>query len=404
MNIFRALLGTLLVSLQSCSADYNESVGHTVYNLQISTEVPADYKVPIRFQVPLADTVLEYPARIERRGGYSISFPKVSYEIDLEEDIALAGLPADDDWILNANYIDKTFLRHVFCYDLFRSMRPQNEAPLNAFVELRVNGAYQGLYVLMEKLDKSSLGIDGRDPEAYIFKEPPIFIPDLTNFRPQYTDNYYQQTYPKIDSDDRLEAIEAVRSFLVESSDSTFAAEVGQWFDLPNIIDWHLLLLLSNNSDGLKKNFYLYKKASDIPLRVAPWDYDHSFGRDGDNEKNLSRWIDCRRSLLLDRLLNQAFYRTALADRWQELNDEGILSLAALLQAVDNHQTVLKPLVGSNFERWPVDAETYYDGNNFAAEIALMKEYLSIRHSMLSEYFRDLVESVQPQTSSANGS
>ncbi len=70
------------------------------------------------------DTII-YNGRIERRGGGSMAFPKSSYEIDLEDDIPLGQLPEDDDWILNANYIDKTFMRHTFSYDLFREMDPK---------------------------------------------------------------------------------------------------------------------------------------------------------------------------------------------------------------------------------------------------------------------------------------
>ena len=57
----------------------------------------------------------------------------------------------------------------------------------------------------MEKLDKSSLGIVSRDPDAVIFKEPPLFRPDLTNFaeRAQYPDNIYQQTYPEKEKEDK---------------------------------------------------------------------------------------------------------------------------------------------------------------------------------------------------------
>ncbi len=47
------------------------------------------------------------------------------------------------------------------------------------------------------------------------------------------------------------------------------------------------MLLLSNNGDGVMKNFLLYKIDSNTPFRIALWDYDHSFGRDGDNELNL---------------------------------------------------------------------------------------------------------------------
>ena len=65
---------------------------------------------------------------MKTRGGFSIKFPKKSYEIDLNNDISLLGLPEDDDWILNANFIDKTFLRHVVSYEVFQEMNSQNIA------------------------------------------------------------------------------------------------------------------------------------------------------------------------------------------------------------------------------------------------------------------------------------
>ena len=46
----------------------------------------------------------------------------------------------------------------------------------------------------------------------------------------------------------------------------------------------HLLLYLSNGGDGITKNFYIYKMDEETPFRIALWDCDHSFGRDGDNE------------------------------------------------------------------------------------------------------------------------
>lgn len=372
--------------LSTCVLKEEES-GHAIFNIELVQEVPADHKVPMVFQVLSTDTFTAYPGRIERRGGYSISFPKRSYEIDLEQDVSLAGLPPDDDWVLNANYIDKTFLRHVFSYDLFREMSANNEASKCQYVELRVNGQYQGLYVLMEKLDKSSLGINSRDPQACIFKEPPVFIPQLEAFRPQYKDNYYQQTYPEKSIDDRTDYIRAVRTLVTDTPDSLLLDRVGEVFDLDNILDWHLLLLLSNNSDGLKKNFYLYKKGADIPLRIAPWDYDHAYGRDGDNEKNLDRWIDCRRSILLDRLLDQPPYWHMLCERWWAYNESGLMSVDALLKRVDRYLPALTGLVGNNFDRWPTNGAVYYDGNDFATEIALMKEYLVLRHKMLVAYF-----------------
>jgi hypothetical protein len=362
---------------------------HTIFNIEVYEDVPTDHKVEMVFQEILPDTVISYPGRIERRGGYSISFPKRSYELDFDQDLPLAGLPADDDWILNANYIDKTFLRHVFSYELFRAMHPDNRAALSRYVELRKNGSYQGLYVLMEKLDKSSLGVLGKDPAAVIFKEPPLFRPDLTNFaaKAQYPDNIYQQTYPDKDQVDKAEVLDDIRDILFHTPDDSLMTVLSTIFDLRNVIDWHLLLLMSNNSDGIMKNFYLYKTDSSTPFRFAPWDYDHSFGRDGDNELNMIRPLNLEISLLFQRLLAIQTYREQLKARWLLLNEEGLFSTSGLKARLRNIIPQFEPLLADNFALWPVDASKYYDDNDFAEEVAIIEQFIELRHTQLEKYF-----------------
>lgn len=359
-------------------------------NLHTNTEIPIGSKVDIEMEVIVEDSIALYAVTAKRRGGFSISFPKYSYEIDLKEDIPLLELPADDDWILNANFIDKTFLRHTFSYDLFKSMHPNNDAVAYQYIELYMNDNYSGLYVLMEKLDKSSLDIDGNDESAYIFKEPPIFRNDIATFTPQDSDNFHQQTYPKISKVDKTSVIEAARRFIVETEDAEFNAGIGELFDINNIIDWHLLLLFTNNGDGILKNFYLYKKDVNTPIRIAPWDYDHSFGRDGDNELNMIRPLNINKSILFDRLLSLEWYRSALKQRWKALNDKKIFDPEQMKTQVELFENQFATAIERNFTKWKVDNEWYYDANDFTAEIEIFKTFIDIRHEQLALYFDEL--------------
>lgn len=363
----------------------------TRLSLSSDAEIPIDEFGAVTLTEITPDGTSDLSARIKRRGGFSISFPKHSYELDLPADYALAGLPADDDWILNANYIDKTFLRHVMSYDLFRAMNPNNRASLNRYIELELDGMYQGLYVLMEKLDKSALKIDGDDSASVIFKEPHIFRASYEGVTPQKQNNFHQQTFPKIGEDDRTMTIDAARDFIMNATDDEFSDGIGQVFDIQNIIDWHLLLLVSNNGDGILKNFYLYQVDSITPLRVAPWDYDHSFGRDGDNELNLDeRQAQLDRSILLSRLLTLPWYRQQLKDSWHRYNEEGLLSASGLKDRVRRMADEIRPYAEKNFELWNVDASAYYDDNGFAEEIDVMEVFIDLRSERLRIYFEDL--------------
>ncbi len=134
-------------------------------------------------------------------------------------------------------------------------------------------------------------------------------------------------------------------SFLLRSDNQSFSENISKWIDIENVIDWHIMLLLTNNSDGILKNFYLYKKDKNTPFRIAIWDYDHSFGRDGDNEFNLmNRELNCYRSILLDRLSSMANseYLLKVKTRWFELRKLNIISQNNFEKHLSKNDKIIK--------------------------------------------------------------
>ncbi|HEX5113343.1 MAG TPA: CotH kinase family protein, partial [Saprospiraceae bacterium] len=106
----------------------------------------------------------EGPIGIETRGASSQSFPKKSFGMETRDangydlDVSLLGLPADEDWILYAPYTDKSFLRDAFTYYLGNVTG--HYAPRTVFGELFLNGEYQGIYCLEEKIKRSKNRVD----------------------------------------------------------------------------------------------------------------------------------------------------------------------------------------------------------------------------------------------------
>ena len=393
MKLIKIISVFALVILFSCAGKENNPTPMVIskLNIELEAQVPIHDKVDIKLVESTDIGQKIYDGRLERRGGYSMSFPKHSYEVDLKEDVPLGNLPSDDDWILNANYIDKTFLRHVFSYELFEEMDTNNISSKCQYVEIELNNVYSGLYVLMEKLDKSSLKLNGSDSSAFIFKEPHLFTVSYEGIVPQDSSNFHQQTYPKLEKRNMGSHLENLRTFILSSSDEIFKSEFFNLFDLRNIIDWHLLLLVSNNNDGILKNFYLYKSNNETPIRVAPWDYDHSFGRDGDNELNMDeRFLNINRSILFNRLLGCDWYTKALKDRWQQLNNSAVLSERGLKQRVVRMSESINHAAEKNFELWSVGNAIYYDDNDFEQEVNIMIKYIEKRHKRLLKYFEDI--------------
>lgn len=324
------------------------------------------------------------------RGGMSSKYFKHSFSLELNNKYSLGGLPKDDDWILNANYIDKTFMRHKISYDLFRQMNSKNIAPESAFIQLNLNNNYEGLYVLMEEINGGMIGINNNDPAAMVFKDPPIFYPEKLEWV-QDSSNYYQQKFPKIQDSDKSAFLETFMAYLYKSDSQSFAKNIHKWVDLENVIDWHLILLFSNNGDGILKNFYLYKIDSQTPLRFAIWDYDHSFGRDGDGELNMmERPLDCSKAILLKRLMEnkELDYFEKIKKRYWALRDKNVFSRINFKKMVHDNDRLISKEVSKNFNRWPTDAKWYHDSNSYQEELNIMNDFVNLRLKQLDDYFK----------------
>jgi hypothetical protein len=63
---------------------------------------------------------------IEIRGRYSATLPQTPYGIETRDslgnnlNVSILGMPSENDWILIANYNDKTFLRNYLAFEIFR--------------------------------------------------------------------------------------------------------------------------------------------------------------------------------------------------------------------------------------------------------------------------------------------
>lgn len=384
MNRYLLLLLSLCLLVISCNND-----DLPILEIETKETIQWVYKIPCNIRYIDDGSSKEYKASIKSRGGSSKRFFKHSYRIEFNNKIGLANLPKDDDWILNASYIDKTFMRHKICYDIFKQMNPQNIAAKSSYVQTYVNGEYKGLYLLMEKVNASMIGLDKSDSMSMLFKDPPVFIQEQLSYVEDST-NYYEQKFPKISDQDFSTVLDSFKNFLFYSSDSVFAAQIEQWVVLENIIDWQLILLFSNNSDGLLKNFYLYKKNKQTPFQIAIWDYDHSFGRDGDNELNLhERVINCERSILFKRLasIEVLQYENLLKERWTQLRSSNIISLDHFIELQQQNDKLISKYIKKNEKLWPHNSTFYFDDNSYDKELEIMRSFVQQRIVMLDKRF-----------------
>lgn len=353
-----------------------------------ATEISWESKGPCTLIYNHCTDSFTVDARVKFRGGMSSQYHKHSYTVKLPGDYAIGGMPADNDWIINASYIDKTFMRHKLSFDLFREMSDENIAPRSGYAEVYQNGDYQGLYVLMERLDGTRLKIDKKDTTSFIFKDPPLLYSDVS---PYNRDSLYleSQKFPNLRKGERSSELKTLEDLIFRASDEDFIDSVFRFLDRDNLIDWKIILLLANNSDGQLKNYFIYRTNSSSRLRIAIWDYDHSFGRDGDNEYNmLDRVIDERRVHLFKRVfeLNPDNFESRLSQRWKDLR-KSWLDSEYFFDQIEEIDQIIRPHIEVNSARWPIDAEWYYDDNNYKQELEILNRFIPMRIAQLDERF-----------------
>lgn len=101
---------------------------------------------------------------IEVRGSTSQQYPKKSYGFETQDalgmnnNVPLLGLPIENDWILYGPYPDKTLIRDVMTFDIFQKMG--HYASNWRYCELVINGQYQGLYILLERIKRDNNRVD----------------------------------------------------------------------------------------------------------------------------------------------------------------------------------------------------------------------------------------------------
>ena len=379
---FLLLCAVLLCGCRGKGRVYAEEK-HELPVIHITTdgEIPWEERCPCTIGYVADGDSLNLPARIKCRGGLSSKYPKHSFALKFDQKVALCGLPDNKSWVLNASYIDKTFMRHKLCYDLFRMMGDYNAAPQCAYARVCENGHNLGLYVVMQRLNRRSLQIDKQDSSALIFKEPKVFYPDsLLPARNARTHNYHGQTYPEVDKAGyEGKVMDDFRHFLCNASDQEFNDKIWQWVDRRNVIDWHLLILFTNGGDGVCKNFYLYRRGEGEPFRVALWDCDHSFGRDGDNELNmLTRSANHLKNIMLKRLWANEEYRRALKERYEQLRRTGVFTEDNIRKMVEQNDVLIRSAIEDNARIWGYHSEFYFDDNDYEQEKNLILQFVPL--------------------------
>lgn len=373
----------------------------------------------------------EYSGKIsiEMRGESSIEFAKKSFSIELQNadgsnnNVSILGLPVENDFVLNGPFSDQTLLKNVLTYELFR--RTGRWAPRTKFIELIINGDYEGVYVLTEKLkrDENRVDIDKltsedvsapeltggyilrRDKKNKLLDEEWWTSPVQQPYHERMWYEYYDPEYDELTADQSQYIRDWMQNFDEVLSGSAFGdPENGyrKYIRTRSFIDLMFINEISKGIDNYLFSTYFYKENdADGGQLVAgpPWDYNLGYGNldygDGWDAKETYGWAYPQggRVYWFERLMEDANYVNQTYCRWTE-HRESIFSDETVLAIIDSCVQHIGAASDRNFTRFPTlgnyvwpAIEPYPD--SYEGEINKLKTWLIGRLAWMDEQWLD---------------
>lgn len=346
---------------------------------------------------------------VELRGGSTLTSPKKTFDLELWEatageesqDAQFGNLRSDDDWILDALYNEPLRLRSFIAHKLWLEMHTlyyQEDEP-NAksgadvkYVELFLNGNYNGIYALSEQLDRKQMKLKSyKDDEirgelykgttwgAPTYGNPPSFNNDSREWAG------YEMKYPKADEATDWQGVFDFVDFAVNSSDEDFETRVWEEFDFGNHLDYFIFLNVLRATDNTGKNIYLAKYKADEPYYNVPWDLDGCFGTIW-NGTNSNVTDDILANGFHNRVidLNLDDYSKTIASRWLDYRAE-VLSTDKLIASFQSQFEYFRD--NKIYER---EALVYPNYDFSEEDLHYTTDWIQERMRFLDDYFMQI--------------
>lgn len=358
-------------------------------------------------------------AKVKWRGGSTNTADKHkrNYKIKTlnekgkKQEISLLGMREDNNWILDAGQVDLFRLRNRIATEIwndfatkpyYASKEPKAKSGVTGkVVEVILNNEYRGIYSLTETMDRKELKLKKYDDKNQEFHgqlwkvsswdKAQFWEIDKDYDNTQETWHAFETKYPDIDDvnpTDYSPLYEAI-DFVANSNDEAFKKEVGDYFDIPVLIDYQLFLETLKPIDNSGKNMYwgIYDVAKSKKLTLAIWDLDASVGQDWHCSTPLHPdYVFPNTNLgikegfnLYNRLssLNVDNYNEKVANRYHELRKTYFSEENLISKYQGYYDMLVKSGAASREEtKWSEDSDIGGYPLNFKEEIEYIKNWI----------------------------
>ena len=373
-----------------------------------------------------ANSIMETPdyesaITINTRGASSYSqFDKKQYRIKFYkeegstkvEEYEFLGMGSNSEWVLNGPFLDRTLIRNRLVYGIGREIFEW--APDCRYVELFLDGEYQGVYLAVEpvtngvnRLRLSEFGLSSGET-AYIVKRDRVG----TEAEPLYVYGYYggktnNSLYIDYPSTTKLtqmqkewitQDIDIFEHVLYGDNFDDVKEGYAKYLDVDNFVDYFILNEVVMNNDAGNLSTYIYKELNG-KLKIAIWDYNNCFDNYQWFAQDYSEFF-LQDNAWFSRLIQDRAFVDKVVERYYELR-KGVLSEEYLYGQIDTYIDELGPAVSRNFAIWGYtfygrmladETELHINPRSYDQAVEQLKGSIHERVTFLDEHIIDLYQ------------
>ena len=231
----------------------------------------------------------ECDSKMRYRGSFSFKYEKKSFRIKLDKnaDVGLLGMTPSKTWILDSIATDIASLRPKTASELWNNMNKDVEldktTKLNSeYVEVYINGRYNGIYLLKEVIDEDLLKLD---------KNSGVLVKGINKSKINFDDYYknvnaeyitpFEIKYPnQVNKYSKawLDIFDKIRDYYTGNINYDV---IDRTFYMENIVNYKIFILILSAEDNYDaKNMYysIENDKDDTKVLITPWDLDLTFG------------------------------------------------------------------------------------------------------------------------------
>ncbi len=286
------------------------------------------------------------------RGRTSVNYQKKSYNLLFGTKVSFLGMKANSRWELHALFTDTTKLRVKLAIDYWNQIQQleHTKLPESEYIILYLNNEFQGLYLLVEKVDNQLINNEEVNDfyssfiiqamGASTFDDPP---------------GQWDQEWPAIADYNVVDKlIPELSNFISNSTDEEFFSStdgVYRRFDKTNLINLYLFNSLIQHRDFWGNNYFLVKSIQQDTFYFLPWDFDSSFDQFFVFLHNDTMEFQIIPNILFSRLLSNHEFITDFKQRWDDLrNCEW--STTFLNMTLNKELKKIEKILPFEYEKW----------------------------------------------------